>query len=342
MPETGPVPPEIPAERLSKRWARKVFSTKTGRVGLAALAAAGVGTYKFDPFDWRERSGRLYEYDPPPALIERGVDEDFRVVTWNMHGELLAHLPEILEIGRNRKTDVFSLQEVSFSEFAELRNLLTEGWHVRYVIADSNAELLSDGTRGNVLMTRQPPEKESTFTLEGSDGVDSVVETGRGLRDDLFEIPENGIRFDDTVAGKQEDRAVLVETIQVWDADEGEPRDIKIIGTHIAGPRPFHDEQLAGLKEIIEDEIEEDTPLVVAGDLNADREEARNFFLDLEMDASLTDEEIFPNPQAGHQADYIGVYPADILGVAEVTPLRKYRTDHVAIEARMDTDSSRE
>lgn len=323
----------------------------------AAVGTLALGVFRFDGCDWFENSGELRSADPPPELVREEVDGQFNVVTWNVRGQILEHLDEIREIATTRQTDVFSFQEVLEKDFERLAGEFTpEGWSLRYVVADSNAKLI-DGALGNLLMTRVKPTAVETYTIGGSSASESVLGTAEGVRAALRGVPSGKFDLNQAKDAKQEDRAVIIEQVTAWDADTGEERPVMAVGTHISGNSLTHDEQWARLLEILAEVKDDSVPLVLLADLNTYREQVRNDLLRLGMDASLTDEEI--SLKGTRQVDYIGVYPADMLGVAEVQPLSdiypgpdvtddelaelmEEGVDHYPLEARFSTDSAYE
>ena len=324
----GPAPDTPPSKR-------RFTPKKAGAVLASGLALAGSVKLAADLL--LDEPGRARSHAPTERQDEY-TDASVNVVTWNMHSRLAAHFDDIAVIAERHRVDAFAFQEVLERDYEALEERFPE-WGMHFVVADPNTKTVK-GAFGNVLMTRLEATDFHRDVISGTPKLKSFIGVVDGARQDLTQLPQKGPSIKHAKKGKEEDRAVMVATMPIWDADEGRERDLDLVVSHITPRNPLHRQQLAELLDFIEQHRDDDTPLVFAGDLNGWREEIRNAFLEQGMSVPLEEGEI--HLHGNHQVDYFAEYPADVLSVPEIVPLTEYRTDHYPILASYDTDAEYE
>jgi len=295
-------------KRDIKKWLRN------GGLGITALAAMGVGAWKY--FD---QSGK-YEHFPPSLNQPAQIDNTERIISWNMEGRAAKRHKQIAALAMRYNADVIALQEVDTTDATRLHHDFP-AWDVVYALADQKQHI-TQGGYGNVLMTRQGPTDIKTRSFAGTSLVDSTVGTVTGLSADVTHL---NAAFTATKNGWQERRVALAETTKVISGSKLE--NFRVVDVHISGNKSVHSRQLGQAMDFIKSNLKGGQPMAACGDFNSRNAEITGAFARIGV--------ITPTKQGIHSdynGDFCGYYMGDETTLAHVTVLNDFRTDHYPLE----------
>lgn len=299
-------------------------------LAMAGIALAGLGVETGLKVNANGPPGKVSDYKP----LVKGtpiVDDDMRVVSWNMHNETADKYKDLVELSKKYQPDAIALQEVNAKDANGLRRHFAD-WYINFVMASSSTRLNSGGY-GNVLMTRQEPDNVQSVAMNGNTWLSKGWESLKGAVDDVSKADTS---FKRTGDGTQEDRSAIAETVELQ-TDEGLKR-VRIITTHIGGdpvkgPR-IHQKQFNRLKSWTFNNEKNDEATVLCMDTNGALEDTTFDFAEKGYITPTIDETtvVTKNPNAkGQSIDQCVYKPNDILRLSKVQVLRQYATDHFAI-----------
>jgi endonuclease/exonuclease/phosphatase family metal-dependent hydrolase len=306
-------------------------------VGAVALvAAAGAAFMAIQPFD---KTGKVGSYEPANPLSPKNNDK-LHVVSWNMHSDTPDHLDDIEGIIKDHDIDAVALQEVKPEQVRQDLADSFPRWYLSYVVADGRSQPAGGGNHANAWMTRQKPKDVKAYKIDGSGNAESVFGRLEGLvvdaasasgyltgeQDDSEPAIESLRNTRDKV---QEHRAVIALTVEVGSGEN--KRDVRLISSHIAGHRSVHYDQLDQLIKITKDNVKDNRPTVLCGDLNASPREVIPRFAQL---GSFIVDRTSSTSDSGKTLDYCAYDEADFLGLGNTKALKKYMTDHHPILSR--------
>lgn len=268
-----------PGDLAAQEEATRRFWRRPRVLGVGAIVViSAIGAYRH----FSEQSGQLISYDPKvdaPAL----EDNILRIGSWNMEGRAARDFRLIARLGQQENLDVIDLQEVTADDAATLQDLLPS-WHQEFVKADSLQHGVADlahgdqGGYGDMILSRTRPYDIQRHVLPGTSWYNGLLGTITGASQDIITAD---IQFTHTKAGRQENRIVLAETINV--DYNNQPIPVREMTAHIAGLNPTHRDQESELLGFVDDNQSNTIPLVFAGDLNQGDNETINNFVNHKM-----------------------------------------------------------
>jgi exonuclease III len=264
--------------------------------------------------------------------------QELSMCSLNMHDETASKLNMLAKMIKQEDCDPVALQEVNKHDMDLLGTYFPE-FNITTVVADAIKQQPNKGGYGNVLMTRQEPRDIKRLSIKGTPLDKGVLAAAGKLLPNITAANA----WASASEALQEDRGAEAMTISV--EENGKKEDLRVITSHIAGfhinGQPDinlwkqHKEQFARLLTFIKDNTEKDRPTVFCGDLNAVNEEVVPAFANISfvvptegVDETLVD--------TGEVIDHCAVYDAGVLGLGQVSVLKRFKTDHYALKLTTD------
>jgi exonuclease III len=325
---------QIRNENRRQRRKERFYNGRRWAIRLLGAAALAAGAHAAHPENFFHKSGELHVY---PALPDpdhaNGIDNDFVMVSWNMHGEAAKKALQIGKIAKKYSVDVFALQEVNAQDAEALRSE-NPGWNVAEVIAEP---IQHDGY-GDVLMSRDAPTDIKKVVFDGTSIWQSITGVAYGAARDMTNLDTS---MQDAKEGWQEKRAAIAFTVHT--RFNGSLKDVRVVTSHIlhiynpeegdSTMHQLHDTQFSNLLKFVSDNKKDGRPMVFGGDLNDRYENVQTAFLNIGL--YVADNKTSTLTNYNEVIDHFAYDEEGVLGegVERVLP---EKTDHYPIEIEFD------